>query len=103
MHSVFHGVGGTLGAILTGVFATKAVTGLSFDPDTVPRVGLLEGDSQTLINQLVSIGATAVIAVVGTLIILLVLKATMGLRVSVDAETQGLDLSQHGEEGYIFL
>lgn len=90
-----HGVGGTLGAILTGVFASKVVTG--------GRVGLLEGDTQTLINQLVSIVATAAIAIVGTLIILLVLKATMGLRVSTEEETRGLDLSQHGEEGYIFL
>lgn len=96
-----HGVGGTLGAVLTGVFASSAVTG--------GRSGLLEGAAgpeggmQTMINQLVSIGATVVIALVGTFIILKVLQATMGLRVSPEEETQGLDVTQHGEEGYIFL
>ena len=57
----------------------------------------------TLVNQIVSILATIVIALVGTFVILMVLKSTMGLRVSTEEETQGLDLSQHGEEGYIFL
>ena len=91
-----HGVGGTLGAILTGVFATRAVTGA---PDPV---GLLEGNSNQIVNQLIGIAAAAAIAVVGTLIILKVLDVIMGLRVSQGEEIQGLDLSQHGEEGYIF-
>jgi Amt family ammonium transporter len=90
-----HGVGGTLGALLTGVFASSAVTG--------GRFGVLEGDMGTLVNQIVSILATIAIALVGTFVILIVLKSTMGLRVSTEEETQGLDLSQHGEEGYIFL
>lgn len=92
-----HGVGGTLGALLTGVFATKAVTG---KPDVY---GLIEGGSQQFINQAIGVGASAGLAIVGTLILLKVLDAVMGLRVSQNEEIQGLDLSQHGEEGYIFL
>ncbi|WP_437226674.1 ammonium transporter [Planctomicrobium sp. SH661] len=89
-----HGVGGTLGAILTGVFATKSVT--------EGNVGLLEGGTQQFINQIIGVGASMALAVVGTFIILLVLNAIMGLRVSEEDEIQGLDLTQHGEEGYIF-
>jgi Amt family ammonium transporter len=92
-----HGVGGTIGALLTGVFATQAVTGAA-DP-----VGLLEGNSWQMVPQIISILAAAGIALVGTFIILKVLDATVGLRVSQDEELRGLDLSQHGEEGYIFL
>ena len=90
-----HGIGGTLGAILTGVFSAKYVNSLGND-------GLLLGNSRQLINQFVGAGASIVIAVVGTVIILKILDATMGLRVSQEDEIQGLDLSQHGEEGYIF-
>ena len=90
-----HGVGGTVGAILVGIFATGAVTG--------GRVGVIEGNGGQIINQVVGIGASAILAVVGTLIILKILDATMGLRVTQDDEIRGLDLSQHGEEGYIFL
>jgi Amt family ammonium transporter len=92
-----HGVGGTVGALLTGVFATKAVTG------NASVVGLLEGNGRQLVNQAVGVAASAAIALVGTLIILKVLDAVMGLRVTQEEEIQGLDLSQHGEEGYIFL
>jgi len=91
-----HGVGGMVGAILTGVFASRAITGKEAS-------GLLEGNSQQFINQLVSVAAAIVISVIGTVIILKLIDLTMGLRVSKDGEIQGLDLSQHGEEGYIFL
>ncbi|MCA8996199.1 MAG: ammonium transporter [Planctomycetaceae bacterium] len=90
-----HGVGGTLGAILVGVFATKSVTG--------ERVGALEGNAFQLVNQVVGIGAAVVLSVIGTFILLKILDATMGLRVTQDQELQGLDVTQHGEEGYIFL
>ena len=90
-----HGVGGIVGALLTGVFATKSITD--------GRVGLIEGNPAQVWNQLVSILAAAGIAVVGTLIILMVLNVTMGLRVSPEEEQKGLDVTQHGEEGYIFL
>ncbi|MES2793643.1 MAG: ammonium transporter [Planctomycetota bacterium] len=92
-----HGVGGTLGAILTGVFASSAVTG------NKDLNGLLEGNMQQFINQCIGVGAAIGISVVGTVILLKVLDLTMGLRVSEQEELQGLDVSQHGEEGYIFL
>ena len=90
-----HGVGGTVGAILTGVFASKSITG--------GRVGLIEGNPDQIINQLVSIGAAAGLAIVGTVVLLLILKVVMGLRVSESDEQKGLDVTTHGEEGYIFL
>ena len=93
-----HGVGGTLGAILTGVFATRAV----WDVGGGEKLGLLEGGS-VLTAQIVATLATWVLAAVFTFVILKVLDMTMGLRVSQEEETQGLDLSQHGEEGYIFI
>lgn len=90
-----HGVGGTLGAILSGVFATKAAsTGL--------YSGLIEGNVTQLRNQFVGAAAAIIIAVVGTLILLKLLDAIMGLRVTQEEELQGLDVTQHGEEGYIF-
>jgi Amt family ammonium transporter len=92
-----HGVGGTLGAILTGIFATRA-TGAFTDA----KLGLLEGGSR-LPAQLIATAITWGLAIVATFIILKVLDATMGLRVAPADEVQGLDLSQHGEEGYIFL
>jgi Amt family ammonium transporter len=97
-----HGIGGTLGAILTGVFATRNVA----DPVLVSGggnpVGLVDGNSSLLIGQLAAVGVTWVLAIVATFIILKVLDAVMGLRVSQAEEIEGLDLSQHGEEGYIF-
>ena len=92
-----HGVGGTIGALLTGVFATKVVTG------DATACGLIEGNTKQLLNQAVSVVAAAAIAIIGTIIILKVIDALMGLRVTQDEEVRGLDLTQHGEEGYIFL
>ena len=91
-----HGVGGTLGAILTGVFATRHVYGGG------EKLGILEGGSSLLIGQLVAIGVTWIFAAVVTFVLLKILDLTMGLRVTSEEEIQGLDLSQHGEEGYIF-
>ncbi len=97
-----HGVGGTLGALLTGVFATMHVS----DPALVSGgkpVGLVDGRPELMVGQLVAVVVTWVLAAVGTFVILKVLDVTMGLRVKKDEEMQGLDLSQHGEEGYIFI
>jgi Amt family ammonium transporter len=94
-----HGVGGTLGAILTGVFATRAVNSLVSNGEVI---GLLEG-GKLMVGQIVAAAITWVLAIVATFIILKVLDVTMGLRVRQEAEIQGLDLSQHGEEGYIFV
>jgi Amt family ammonium transporter len=97
-----HGVGGTLGAMLTGVFATVQVCDTALVSDGKP-VGLVDGRSELLIGQLVAVVVTWVLAAIATFIILKILDAMMGLRVKRDEEMQGLDVSQHGEEGYIFL
>lgn len=97
-----HGVGGTLGAILTGVFATVDVCDTALVSDGKP-VGLVDGRTELLVGQLVAVGITWVLAIVATFIILKVLDAIMGLRVSEENEIQGLDLSEHGEEGYLFV
>jgi Amt family ammonium transporter len=98
-----HGVGGTLGAIMTGIFATRHVA----DPGLISGggnpVGLIDGNFQLLIGQAVAVIVTWILAAVATFAILKVLDLTMGLRVKRDEELQGLDLSQHGEEGYIFI
>ncbi len=93
-----HGVGGTLGAILTGVFATRHVA----DVRGGGPVGLIEGGT-VIVNQIVATAITWALAIVVTFVLLKILDATMGLRVAQDEEIQGLDLSQHGEEGYIFI
>jgi Amt family ammonium transporter len=93
-----HGVGGTLGALLTGIFATRAC----WDIDDGNKLGLIESsEPRVLIGQIVAVAVTWIFAAVATFILLKVLDATMGLRVSQADEVQGLDLSQHGEEGYI--
>jgi Amt family ammonium transporter len=91
-----HGVGGTLGALLTGVFATRAINPIFKDG----AVGLLEGNGRQVLNQLVGVGMAWGLGIVGTLIILKVVDLIFGLRVAPEQEVQGLDISQHGEEGY---
>jgi Amt family ammonium transporter len=95
-----HGVGGTLGAVLTGVFATREAADTAVwgtDP-----LGLVDGNTSLIVGQIVAVVITWVLSVVVTFILLKVLDATLGLRVTRDEEQQGLDVSQHGEEGYIF-
>ena len=94
-----HGIGGTLGALLTGVFATRECWNI----DAGQRLGLIEGASRVMVGQIVAVIITWVFAAVATFILLKILDVTMGLRVSQEQELQGLDLSQHGEEGYIFI
>jgi Amt family ammonium transporter len=88
-----HGVGGTWGALATGLFASKAI-----NPDG--NNGLFFGNPGLLWTQFVAVIATCVFAIVGTWIILSVLKALLGLRISEEEEVMGLDLSQHNEKGY---
>ncbi|WP_377475463.1 MAG: ammonium transporter [Microcoleus anatoxicus] len=88
-----HGLGGTVGALLTGVFATKAVNSAGND-------GLLFGNPGLLGIQFLSVIATYVFAAVGTFLILKLLGQFMELRVPSSAEDQGLDIGQHGEEAY---
>jgi Amt family ammonium transporter len=96
-----HGAGGTLGALLTGVFAVSAIDPILKDAQgKVLASGLLEGNAHQLLNQLVGVCIAWVLGIVGTLAILKLVDATIGLRVPEEEEVQGLDLSQHGEEGY---
>ncbi len=96
-----HGAGGTLGAVLTGIFAASAVNPIFKDAQgNVRASGLLEGNFAQVFYQLVGVAISWAIAIVGTLLILKLVDATIGLRVSEEEEVQGLDLSQHGEEGY---
>lgn len=88
-----HGVGGTWGALATGLFASTAINAGGGD-------GLFFGNPGQLWIQFVAVLATWVLAFVGTLLILSILKALMGLRVSGEEEQMGLDLSQHNERGY---
>ncbi len=93
-----HGVGGTLGAILTGVFATRA----AWDIAEGQPLGLLEGGG-VMLGQVVAVVVTIVYCAVVTFILLKILDWTMGLRVSQEGEVRGLDINEHGEEGYIFV
>ena len=96
-----HGAGGTVGALLTGVFASSAINPIFKDSTGNPVAsGLLEGNAHQLLNQAVGVIIAWGLAIVGTLIILKVVDAVVGLRVPDEHEIEGLDLSQHGEEGY---
>lgn len=90
-----HGVGGTFGALATGLFASKAINAAGAD-------GAFFGNPSLLFIQLLSVAVAIVYAFSVTWIILKVLDRTMGVRVPIDEEVEGLDLSQHGESGYIF-
>jgi Amt family ammonium transporter len=83
-----HGVGGTFGAILTGVFATVGAT------------GLIAGNAKQLMIQLIAVLAAGAYAFIVTLIIAFVLDKTIGLRVEKEDEIMGLDQTQHSESGY---
>jgi Amt family ammonium transporter len=88
-----HGVGGTWGAFATGLFAVAAVGGVD---------GLFHGNGEQVLDQLAGIGAVWGYSFVVTFAILKVLDLTLGLRVSEEEEQMGLDVSQHGERGYVF-
>ncbi len=92
-----HGAGGTLGALLTGLFATSAIN--SIYGKGVPT-GAIDGHWGQELNQLAGVGIAWSISIVGTLVLLFVVDRVIGLRVSPEQEAEGLDLSQHGEEGY---
>jgi ammonium transporter, Amt family len=91
-----HGIGGTLGAILTGVFATKEINNLMKDGP----MGMMEGNGGQVVNQIIASGAAWVLAIVGTLVILKIVDIVCGVRAAEQDEIEGLDLSMHGEEGY---
>lgn len=87
-----HGVAGTLGAILTGVFADPSI-------NEAGR-GLLYGNPKQVITQLIAVGATLLYTGIVTFIIFMIVKAVIGLRVDEEDELNGLDESEHGERAY---
>ena len=95
-----HGIGGTLGAILTGVFATKEVNALKDAAGNAINTGLVDGNGGQVVNQIIGVAISWGIAIVGSFIILKIVDVVVGLRVTSEQETMGLDLSMHGEEGY---
>jgi ammonium transporter, Amt family len=94
-----HGAGGTLGALLTGLFATRLINPI-FGPGA--PTGAIDGHWSQLLHQAAGIGVAWTISAVGTLVLLFLVDKLIGLRVTPDDEHEGLDLSQHGEEGYEF-
>jgi ammonium transporter, Amt family len=100
-----HAVGGTLGAILTGILATSSVNSNLTEVNAyAAKNGLakLISGGGLLTQQLIAVGVTLVISIVGTIVIAMVVKAIIGLRPTPEAESAGLDISDHGEEGYDF-
>jgi Amt family ammonium transporter len=94
-----HGAGGTIGAILTGFFASSAINPI-FGPGK--PIGAVDGDWHQVLNQLVGVAIAWGISIVGTLVLLKLVDLLIGLRVPVEHEIEGLDVTQHGEEGYDF-
>jgi Amt family ammonium transporter len=96
-----HGVGGTVGALLTGVFASKLINPVFKDErGAVLGSGMIDGNFLQIFNQLVGVVVAVVLAVIGTLAILKLVDVLIGLRVPAEQEIEGLDITQHDEEGY---
>lgn len=95
-----HGVGGILGAVLTGVFATRACWDVT---ENGGKIGLIEsgGDPSLLIGQIVAVLITIVFAGAGSFVLLKIIDLLFGIRVRLESEQRGLDVSEHGEEGYM--
>jgi len=87
-----HGIGGTLGALLTGIFADPAINDAG--------KGLLYGNPGQFVTQLIAVGTTIAYTAVTTFIIFMVIKAIVGIRVDIEEEVTGLDETQHGEKAY---
>jgi Amt family ammonium transporter len=94
-----HGAGGTLGALLTGLFATRLINPI-FGKNAA--TGAMDGHWGQMLNQMAGAGIAWSISIAGTLLLLFVVDKLVGLRVSPEEESAGLDLSQHNEEGYDF-
>ena len=98
-----HGAGGTLGALLTGIFATNLVNdGFKDSAGKLLPLGAVDGNGGQILNQAIGCLIAWALAIVGTLVILKICDLTVGIRVTKEQETEGLDVSMHGEEGYIF-
>jgi len=98
-----HGIGGTIGTLSAGVFATNAINNTLKDASGhAQAMGLADGNPGQILHQLAAVVIGWVLAGAGTWIILKVVDQLVGVRVGRDEEIEGLDLSQHGEEGYNF-
>ena len=98
-----HGIGGFVGCLLTGVFATRAVNNaLKLASGQPAALGAVDGNPGQIVNQLIGAGIGIGFAVIGTLIALKVTSLVTGFRMDAREEDQGMDLSLHGEEGYNF-
>jgi ammonium transporter, Amt family len=96
-----HGAGGTVGALLTGVFATNLINdSLKDSAGKALPLGWVDGNPGQVVNQLIAVLISWGLATVGTLVILKIVDLVIGLRATQDQEREGLDLSMHGEEGY---
>lgn len=96
-----HGAGGTIGALLTGVFASRAVNAVYHDAQgNALAVGWLDGNARQVGYQLVAVLIAWGLALAGTIVLLKIVDLVSGLRVKEEHEIQGLDVTQHGEEGY---
>jgi Amt family ammonium transporter len=99
-----HAVGGTLGAIVTGILATSSINANLTDANTYAKTNglakLISGGG-LVFEQLKAVAITLVISIIGTLVIAFVVKIIGGLRPTPEVETAGLDISEHGEEGYV--
>ncbi|HEX3662767.1 MAG TPA: ammonium transporter [Acidobacteriaceae bacterium] len=94
-----HGAGGTIGALLTGFFASSAINPIFGNGKAT---GAVDGNWHQILNQLAGIAIAWGLSIVGTLILLKLVDLIVGLRVSREDEIEGLDVTQHGEEGYDF-
>jgi Amt family ammonium transporter len=97
-----HGVGGTMGALFTGLLASGAINAV-FGKNAAGQpnpTGAIDGNWHQVVNQSIGMGIGWALAIAGTLLLLFLVDKTMGMRVSAADEAQGLDLSQHNEEGY---
>ena len=99
-----HAVGGTIGALLTGILATGTVNANLTDANSYAKANGLDklvANHGLWAEQLKAMGITITMSVVGTVVIAYLVKAVIGLRPTVEVESQGLDINEHGEEGYI--
>jgi Amt family ammonium transporter len=94
-----HGAGGTIGAILTGIFASSTINPIF---GAGKPTGAVEGNWHQVLNQLAGVAIAWVLSIVGTLVLLKLVDMVIGLRVTREHEIEGLDVTQHGEEGYDF-
>ena len=97
-----HAVGGTLGALLTGVLVTSSVNGNLTLANTLvnPELARRVAEGGLIVPQLKAVVVTLILAVVGTLVLTLLVKVLVGLRPTPEVEREGLDVHEHGEEGY---